>query len=69
VDISLNKGNLYGVSSGDVPQTASLSQTAEKYLQQFTTSGWLIRFTESRDARLRIMAWDLLTEIFNYDFM
>ena len=38
-------------------------------MEQFTTSGWLVRFTESRDSRLRILAWDLLTEIFDYNFL
>jgi hypothetical protein len=55
----------YG-NTGDLPQSSPLSQTAKKYLDNFTTSGWLIRFTESRDARMRVMAWDLLVEIFDY---
>ena len=38
-------------------------------MEQFTTSGWLVRFTECRDARLRVLAWDLLTEIFDYSFL
>ena len=28
-----------------------------------------MRFTECRDARLRVMAWDLLTEIFDFNFL
>lgn len=37
-------------------------------MEDFQTSGWLIRFTESRDGRVRCLAWDLLTEIFDYEF-
>ena len=58
----------YG-NTGDLPQSSPLSQTAKKYLDNFTTSGWLIRFTESRDARMRVMAWDMLVEIFDYQFL
>jgi hypothetical protein len=46
-----------------------LSSTTAKYLEQFTSSGWLVRFTENRDARIRVMAWDCLTEIFDYNFL
>jgi len=65
------KGNQdrFGMSKGDLAQTKSLSSTATKYLEQFTTSGWLVRFTESRDSRLRVLTWDLLTEIFDYSFL
>jgi hypothetical protein len=28
-----------------------------------------VRFTESRDSRLRCLSWDLITEIFDYEFL
>ena len=28
-----------------------------------------MRFVESRDARLRVLTWDLLTELFDYEFL
>ena len=68
VDIS-QVAELNGLRTGDLPKPATLSSTAQKYLSNFTSSGWLIRFTESRDARVRVMAWDLLVEIFDYNFL
>ena len=36
-------------------------------MNRYTKSlGWLIRFTETRDARVRCLAWDLLSELFDY---
>ena len=37
-------------------------------MKDFDASGWLVRFTNNRDSRLRCMSWDLLTEIFSYQF-
>lgn len=54
---------------GDLTQTVSLSQTTSRYLDEFQTSGWLVRFTESRDSRLRVISWDLLTELFNFQML
>ena len=28
-----------------------------------------MRFTESRDSRIRVLTWDLLTELFDYEFL
>ena len=28
-----------------------------------------MRFPETRDARIRVLTWDLLTEIFDYEFL
>lgn len=53
---------------GDLNHSVSLSQTANKVLNDFQSSGWLTRFTESRDARLRCMSWDLLTEMLDFSF-
>lgn len=36
-------------------------------MRQFNSYGWLIRFTESRDAKIRTMAWSLLTEMHSPD--
>lgn len=69
VDLENRADRFGGYNQGDLTQTKSLSTTTAKYLEQFTTSGWLVRFTENRDARLRVMAWDLLTEIFDYNFL
>lgn len=55
-----------GLNNEDIVQHISLSQTAHKYMDQFKSNGWLVRFTESRDARLRTLAWDLLTELFDF---
>ena len=55
-------------AKGDLDHTVNLSLTATKALQDFQSSGWLTRFTESRDARLRCMSWDLLTEMLDYTF-
>lgn len=37
-------------------------------LRDFQSSGWITRFTDSRDARLRCLSWDLLTEMFSFEF-
>ena len=55
-------------ANSDLDQTINLSLTATKALQDFQSSGWLTRFTESRDATLRCMSWDLLTEMLDYTF-
>jgi hypothetical protein len=46
-----------------------LSETYKSKLEQFKSFGWLLRFTETRDARIRVMTWDLLTELFDYEFL
>ena len=46
-----------------------LNPSSQQYLQKFQSFGWLLRFLETRDSRLRVMAWDLVTEIFDYDFL
>lgn len=28
-----------------------------------------MRFAETRDARIRVLTWDLLTDLFDYDFL
>ena len=38
-------------------------------MKKFQTSGWVIRFTESRDARLRVLAWDFITEVFDFTML
>lgn len=38
-------------------------------MDQFQSFGWIMRFTETRDARVRILCWDLLTDLFDYDFL
>jgi hypothetical protein len=48
---------------------AGLSQTYQSKIQKFKSFGWIMRFTESRDARLRVLTWDLLTELFDYEFL
>lgn len=47
----------------------SLSQTYQQKILRFKSFGWILRFTESRDSRLRVMTWDLLTLMFNYEFL
>ena len=49
--------------------TANLSDTYKTKLDKFKSFGWILRFTETRDARLRVLTWDLLTEIFDYEFL
>ena len=49
--------------------TVSLKPTTSNYLQKFQSFGWILRFIESRDTRLRVLAWDLTTELFDYDFL
>lgn len=70
--INFYQKNLRHVSTsaqnGDLDHSVSLSQTATKVLDDFQSSGWLTRFTESRDARLRCMSWDLLTEMLDFTF-
>ncbi|CDW71951.1 UNKNOWN [Stylonychia lemnae] len=53
----------------DIALSVSLSQTSMKYLQKYQSFGWLVRFIESRDARLRCLSWDLLNELFDYEFL
>ena len=38
---------------------AGLSQTYQSKIQKFKSFGWIMRFTESRDARLRVLTWVL----------
>jgi hypothetical protein len=47
----------------------SLSDTYKSKLDKFKSFGWILRFTETRDVRLRVLTWDLLTEIFDYEFL
>lgn len=37
-------------------------------MREFESSGWISRFTECKDARLRCLSWDVLTEMFDYQF-
>jgi hypothetical protein len=39
------------------------------YLQKFQSFGWIIRFVDNRDTRVRVMAWDLITSVFDYEFL
>jgi len=66
IHTSTDRCDKCGFGDGDLTQTISLSQTTSKYLKEFSTSGWLVRFTESRDSRLRVISWDLLTEFFDF---
>ena len=52
----------------DVIHYASLSSTSHQVMQAFNSSGWIGRFTESRDSRLRCLSWDMLTEMLDYAF-
>lgn len=36
---------------------------------KYKSFGWIMRFTESKDVRIRVLCWDLLTEIFDYEFL
>lgn len=49
--------------------SVGLKATTSNYLQKFQSFGWILRFIESRDTRLRVLAWDLTTELFDYDFL
>lgn len=51
------------------PENENLSETYKSKLDQFKSFGWIMRFTETRDARLRVLTWDLLTEMFDYEFL
>ena len=46
-----------------------LSSTYKSKLEQFSSFGWILRFTETRDARIRVMTWDVLTELFDFEFL
>lgn len=47
----------------------SLSDTYKAKMEQFNSFGWLMRFAETRDARIRVLTWDLLTELFDYQLL
>jgi hypothetical protein len=49
--------------------SVGIKETTSNYLANFQSFGWILRFTESRDTRLRVLAWDLTTELFDYDFL
>jgi len=42
-------------------QLEGISATAQSKLEQFKSFGWILRFTESRDARIRNLTWEFLT--------
>ena len=46
-----------------------LSEAFQQKLSQFKSYGWLLRFTETRDGRIRVLTWDLLTHLFDYEFL
>ena len=46
-----------------------MSQTYVSKIEQFKSFGWIMRFVESRDARIRVLTWDLLTELFDYELL
>ena len=35
----------------------------------FRSFGWILRFTEARDARIRTITWDLLVNLFDFEFL
>lgn len=49
--------------------SVNLRPASLQQLQKFQSSGWILRFVESRDSRVRVLAWDLITELFDYDFL
>ena len=49
--------------------SVSLNPSSVAHLQKFTSCGWIIRFIECRDSRIRVLAWDLITEMFDYEFL
>ena len=53
----------------DLETSVSLTETARTQLQRFQSSGWIVRFTDARDVRVRVLAWDLMTEVFDYGFL
>lgn len=63
--ILLSKRRLLRVQHKD-DEDEGLSSTYKSKLEQFSSFGWILRFTETRDARVRVMTWDVLTELFDF---
>lgn len=38
-------------------------------VKQFNSYGWLIRYVDSRDAKIRTMAWSILTDMCGTDML
>jgi hypothetical protein len=55
--------------ASDQATDGSLSEVANAKLAQFSSYGWLVRFSETCDSRLRVLTWDLLTAVFDYEFL
>jgi len=53
----------------DIEVSVALSQTSKAHLAKFQSFGWLTRFLESGDSRVRTMVWDLLAELFDYNLL
>ena len=49
--------------------SVNLNPLTVNYIKKFQSFGWIIRFIEDRDSRVRVLAWDLITEIFDYEFL
>ena len=63
--ILLSKRRLLRVQHKD-DEDEGLSSTYKSKHEQFSSFGWILRFTETRDARVRVMTWDVLTELFDF---
>ena len=49
--------------------SVSLSDTSVGALHKYKSFGWILRLVESRDSRVRTLTWDLLTEVFDFEFL
>ena len=44
-------------------QASDLTETGLQKLTEFNTFGWLIRYTEHRNTRIRALTWRLLSRV------
>ena len=67
--VLLSKKRLLRVQQKGGQTEEGLSSTTQSKLDQYQSFGWVMRFAETRDARIRVLTWDLLTDLFDYDFL
>jgi len=67
--IMLSQMRMLRIQHSPSDDIGGLSDASRQKINQFKSFGWILRFTETRDARIRVLTWDLLTQLFDYEFL
>lgn len=67
--IVLSQKRMLRIQHSQAGEVGGLSEAYKQKINQFKSFGWILRFTETRDARIRVLTWDLLTQLFDYQFL